>query len=504
MNDTALRLRQLLPEAQFLNCRDIVVSGVSTDSRSITSGQVFVAVAGNTCDGHAFIDEAIGNGATAIVVQRLVSHRSVPQCVVRCTATAHALISMALAVGQQQSTTVAGITGTNGKTTTSWVLRSILKAAGHRTGLVGTICTDDGVNSRPSTLTTPPAGVLAEHFRRMMLARTSHCAMEISSHALVQKRCAGIHLSAAAITNVTQDHFDYHGTSEAYQSAKAEIANLLYPDAPLLLNVDDASCRSIMAGIDHGVRFVTYGVNNPGAELQATVLSRTHRSQRIRLRLAQGDAEVRLRLIGRHNVSNCLAAAGLAEQLGVSLTHIIDGLQAVHAVPGRLERIDEGQPFQVLVDYAHTPDALTQCLDTIREVVPGRLICVFGAGGERDRSKRPLMARAAVAADVSIVTSDNPRSEDPRQIIDDITAGFSANDFHLVEVDRRAAIAVALEQAEFGDVVIVAGKGHESSQETAGVMLPFDDRDVIRQLLRAADTAAVDDLHPQFFVQRSA
>jgi len=504
MNNTALSLQHLLPEAQFVNCRDIAVSGVSTDSRTIIPGQVFVAVAGNTCDGHAFIDEAIGNGATAIVVQRLAGHRTIPQCVVGCTATAHALVSMTLAVGQHQSTTVAGITGTNGKTTTSWVLRSILEAAGHRTGLVGTICTHDGVNSRPSTLTTPPAGILAEHFRRMILARTSHCAMEISSHALVQKRCAGIHLSAAAITNVTQDHFDYHGTAQAYQSAKAEIASLLYADAPLLLNVDDAGCRNIMAGIDHGVRFITYGIDNPDAELQSTVLSRTHRSQRIRLRLAQGDAEFRLRLIGRHNVSNCLAAAGLAEQLGVGLTQIVDGLQAVHAVPGRVERIDEGQPFQVLVDYAHTPDALAQCLGTIRQVVPGRLICVFGAGGERDRSKRPLMAQAAMAADVSIVTSDNPRSEDPRQIIDDITAGFSANAFHLVEVDRHDAIAMALEQAESGDVVIVAGKGHELSQETAGEMLPFDDRDVLRQLLREAGTAAVDDLQPQFSVQRSA
>ncbi|MEO1982685.1 MAG: UDP-N-acetylmuramoyl-L-alanyl-D-glutamate--2,6-diaminopimelate ligase [Fuerstiella sp.] len=503
MNDTTLSLQQLLPEAEFFNCRDIAASRVSTDSRSITPGQVFVAVAGYTCDGHTFIDQAIANGAAAIVVQRHVCHGTSPQCVVSCTATAHALVSMALAVGQPQSTIVAGITGTNGKTTTSWVLRSILESAGHRTGLVGTICTSDGVNSRPSTLTTPPAGILAQHFRSMMLARTTHCAMEISSHALVQKRCAGIHLSAAAITNVTQDHFDYHGTAEAYQSAKADIANLLYPDAPLLLNVDDAGCRNIMAAIDHGTRIVTYGIDNPDAELHATVLSRTHRSQRIQLRLAQGDAEVRLRLIGRHNVSNCLAAAGLAEQLGVSLPHIVDGLQAVHAIPGRVERIDEGQPFQVLVDYAHTPDALSRCLDTIREVVPGRLICVFGAGGERDRSKRPLMAQAAMAADVAIVTSDNPRSEDPCQIIDDITAGFSANAYHLVEVDRREAIAVALQQAESGDVVIVAGKGHEASQETAGTMLPFDDRDVIRQLLRAAGTAAVDDLQPQFSMQRS-
>jgi UDP-N-acetylmuramoyl-L-alanyl-D-glutamate--2,6-diaminopimelate ligase len=504
MNDAALSLQQLLPEPRFVNCCDIAVLRVSTDSRSVIPGDVFVAVAGNTCDGHSFIDEAIANGAAAVVVQRLIGDVRIPQCIVSCTATAHARISMALAVGQQQSTIVAGVTGTNGKTTTTWMLRSILESAGHRTGLVGTICTNDGVDSRPSPLTTPSAGALADHFQQMKLARTSHCAMEISSHALVQKRCAGIHLSAAAITNVTQDHFDYHGTAEAYQAAKSDIAGLLYPDAPLLLNADDPGCRRIMERLDNQASMVTYGIDNPDAELRSTVLRSTHRSQRVRLHLAQGDAEFRLRLIGRHNVSNCLAAAGLAEQLGISLAHIVAGLQAVHAVPGRVERIDEGQPFQVLVDYAHTPDALAQCLDAVRDFVPGRLICVFGAGGERDRSKRPLMAHAAMAADVAIVTSDNPRSEDPGQIITDITAGFSADAVFASETDRHEAISVALEQAEPGDMVVVAGRGHEGLQETAGAMLPFDDREVVRQLLRAADSTAVDDLQPRFAVQRSA
>jgi UDP-N-acetylmuramoyl-L-alanyl-D-glutamate--2,6-diaminopimelate ligase len=504
MSEVALSLQQLLPEPRFVDCRDIAVSRVSTDSRRIVPGDVFVAVAGNTCDGHAFIDEAISNGATAIVVQRLIGEVRVPQCVVSCTATAHAVISMALAVGLQQSTIVAGITGTNGKTTTSWMLRSILESAGHRTGLVGTICTNDGVRSGPSTLTTPSAGTLADHFHQMKLARTPYCAMEISSHALVQKRCAGIHLSAAAITNVTQDHFDYHGTAEAYQTAKSDIAGLLYPDAPLLLNADDPGCQRVMKRFGNEARIVTYGTDSPDAELRSTVLRRTHRSQRVRLNLAQGDAEFRLRLIGRYNVSNCLAAAGLAEQLGVSLAHIVDGLQAVHAVPGRVERIDEGQPFQVLVDYAHTPDALAQCLGAVRDFVPGRLICVFGAGGERDRSKRPLMAHAAMAADVAIVTSDNPRSEDPCQIITDITAGFSADAVYASEIDRHEAISVALEQAEPGDMVVVAGRGHECSQETAGAMLPFDDREVVRQLLRAAESTDIDDLQPRFSVQRSA
>ncbi|MDG1895110.1 MAG: UDP-N-acetylmuramoyl-L-alanyl-D-glutamate--2,6-diaminopimelate ligase [Fuerstiella sp.] len=504
MNDTTLSLQQLLPEAQFVNCRDIAISRVSTDSRRIHRGDVFVAVTGNTYDGHGFIDEAIARGAVAIVVQRFISNSSIPQCIVNCTATAHALTSMALAVGQQQSTTVAGITGTNGKTTTSWMLRSILESAGHRTGLIGTICTSDGVDSTSSMLTTPSAGVLADHFRRMSLARTSHCALEISSHALVQKRCAGIHLSAAAITNVTQDHFDYHGTQDAYEAAKADITSLLYPEAPLLLNADDPGCQSIMKRLDRDTRIVTYGNDNPAAELRSTVLRKTHRSQRVRLSLAQGDAEFRLRLIGRHNVSNCLAAAGIAEQLGISLSHIVDGLQALHAVPGRVERIDEGQPFQVLVDYAHTPDALAQCLDAVRDFVPGRLICVFGAGGERDRSKRPLMAHAAMAADVAIVTSDNPRSEDPGQIITDITAGFSADAVYVSETDRQQAISVALEQAEPGDVVVVAGRGHERTQESAGAKLSFDDREVVRQLLRAADCSVVDNLQPRFSIQRSA
>ncbi len=504
MNETGLSLQQLLPEPQFINCCDIAVLRVSTDSRSVVPGDVFIAVAGSTFDGHSFIDEAIAGGATAIVVQRRIEHATIPQCVVSCAATAHAVISMALAVGQQQLTTVAGVTGTNGKTTTSWMLRSILESAGHRTGLVGTICMNDGLDSSPSSLTTPSAGILADHFRRMKLALTSHCAIEISSHALVQKRCAGIQLSAAAITNVTQDHYDYHGTAEAYQSAKADIAGLLYPDAPLLLNADDPGCRRITERFDNEARIVTYGIDNSEAELQSTVLRRTHRSQRVRLNLAQGDAEFRLRLIGQHNVSNCLAAAGLAEQLGISLAHIVDGLEALHAVPGRVERIDEGQAFQVLVDYAHTPDALAQCLNAVRDFVPGRLICVFGAGGERDRSKRPLMARAATAADVVIVTSDNPRSEDPGQIITDITDGFSADAVYASEVDRHEAISVALSQAEPGDMVVVAGRGHEHSQQTAGAVLSFDDREVVRKLLRATDSTTVDDLQPRFSVQRSA
>ena len=353
-------------------------------------------------------------------------------------------------------------------------------------------------------MTTPAADALGAQFAKMVQQRSSHCVMEISSHALVQQRCAAVPMSVAAITNVTQDHFDYHRTADGYRHAKSKIAELLHPDAPLLLNIDDAGCRQIFPGLDGRCRLITVALDSSDAELKAQVLSKTHRSQRIQLQLAQGTAQVRLRLIGRHNVANSLVAAGLAEQLGVRLKDIVDGLEAVHAIPGRLERIDQGQPFQVLVDYAHTPDALAHSIQTIRNFVPGRLLCVFGAGGNRDRSKRPLMGAAAGAADLAIVTSDNPRTESPGSIIHEIVAGFEPGTSYLTDTDRRAAIAHAFQMAEPGDVVLIAGKGHECYQEVDGHYEPFDDRIVARQILLERESGTgLTGYSPVFSLQRA-
>lgn len=505
MNTNAVNLQQLLHKARFAGCQDISVSQVRDDSRTIQPGDVFVAISGTRCDGHDFLKAAVASGARAVVTERFVEDLPVPQCVVSCSATAYARICMALNCGPSPAITSAGITGTNGKTTTSFMLRSILRQAGLATGLISTIENCDGDCSQPASMTTPSADAVAAQFRRMVQRQTSHCVVEISSHALVQKRCAAVPLSAAAVTNVTQDHFDYHKTADAYRCAKAQIAGLLYPDAPLLLNYDDEGCRLLAAELPSEVPVISLGVDYSGAELRAAVLSKTHRSQRVQLTLAQGSAEVRLRLIGQHNVSNSLAAAGLAEQLGVRLKDIVSGLEAVHSVPGRLERISEGQPFQVLIDYAHTPDALLHSICTIRDFVPGRLICVFGAGGDRDRSKRPQMGAAAASADLAIVTTDNPRSESTQSIIRDITDGFSSQATYLTEPDRRSAIARAFEAAEPGDVVLIAGRGHESTQQIGNQHVSFDDRVVSRQLLQEReDTGAVTGLTPVFSLPRSA
>jgi len=373
MIPTTFSLQQLLPDARIIGSEDIAVSQVQSDSRSVSPGDVFVAVCGTQSDGHFHIADAVTRGAVAVITEHEVSSVNIPQAIVACSATAFAKLSMLLRVGPQPPVTLAGITGTNGKTTTAWMVRSILEAARLRTGIVGTIETSDGINSCPSTMTTPSADFLARQMQKMVFHGTSHCVMEVSSHALHQKRCAALKFAVAAITNITHDHLDYHQTLEKYSSAKASIATLLHTDAPLLINVDDEGCRQIIDQLSN-VPLVTYGIDSEAAELRATVLSKTHRSQRICVHLAQGDAEVRLRLIGKHNVSNSLLAAAIAEQLGIRIRDIVTGLEALTSVPGRLERIDEGQSFQVLVDYAHTPDALERSIATIRDFVPGKLI----------------------------------------------------------------------------------------------------------------------------------
>jgi UDP-N-acetylmuramoyl-L-alanyl-D-glutamate--2,6-diaminopimelate ligase len=515
MNSPTLTLHQLLPgstagqhwidDASANGAGQVIVTGVTSDSRRVTPGDVFVAVAGTKADGHQFVQQAVARGAVAVVSETPSEGISVPQYITDCSAAAFARMCMRFNVGTRCPIVCAGITGTNGKTTASWMLRSILQTAGLRTGMVGTIECDDGVECSASEMTTPTADALAAHMRRLMEQRATHSVLEISSHALVQKRCAGIQLSAAAITNITQDHFDYHRTVDAYRMAKASIAELLHADAPLLLNLDDPGCQYVMDRLVGSAAVITFGVDNPEAELRSTLLQKNHRSQRVRLELAQGDAEIRLRMIGRHNVANCLVAAGLAEQLGVRLSHIVDGLESLHVVPGRLERIDEGQSFQVLVDYAHTPDALARCTSTIRDFVPGRLICVFGAGGDRDQSKRPRMGEAASIADYCIITSDNPRNEDPQTIAEQIAEGFSTNTEYDIQLDRREAIAHAFDVAQPGDVVLLAGKGHESVQEIGSEQYQFDDRDVARSLLRemtASQTVA--ELQPRFSLPKSA
>lgn len=453
------------------------VSEVTSDSRKVCPGAIFVAVAGSRFDGHDFLKDAATAGGICAIVETVDASVSIAQIAVPSTATALAKLCMKRSMGSQSIQTV-GITGTNGKTTTTWMLQAILEQAGLQTGRIGTISHHDGLRDVSSTMTTPDAETLGSLFGNMVRHRTSHCAMEISSHALAQNRAAGLQLSAAAITNITQDHFDYHGDVDSYQTAKASIAELLGPEAPLLLNVDDPGCRHVQQKLNAETRVVTCGIKDSTAELKGDVLRSTHRSTTIRLRLAQGDCDVRLKMIGEHNVSNCLIAAGLAEQMGIAADSIVEGLQSLESVPGRLQRIDRGQSFQLFIDYAHTPDALRHCLQTVRGFTVGRVICVFGAGGDRDRSKRSAMGNAASVADRCIVTSDNPRTEHPDVIIQDVIEGIHEGVSTRCVVDRATAIMTAIAEADVGDCVVIAGRGHETSQEINGRQIPFSDTDV--------------------------
>ena len=469
------------------------------DSRRVQPGDVFVALRGSKIDGHQYLDAAIAGGAIGVIVERPVSRINVPQCIVADTRVAFARICLERLGSPQRVINVIGVTGTNGKTTTTWLLRSILETAGRTTGLLGTLEYFDGRTTESASLTTPDSEQLAQFMAQMARNHVTDCVMEISSHALHQQRCAGITLTAAAITNITQDHFDYHGDADCYRAAKLRITSLLASDRPILVGIDDAGCQAICQQLPADRNVLTFGFS-PDSNLRVETFSSSHSGQHLRLLLHSTSIEIRTALVGRHNARNILAAAALAEQSGLAPSEIRDGLEQVLEVPGRMERIDAGQPFAVFVDYAHTPDAIAHCVATARTLTSGRVILAFGAGGDRDRRKRPLMAMAANDADAVVVTSDNPRSEVPNQIIGDIVGGFDSLDRVLTCVDRQRGIREALRLAQPGDVVIIAGRGHETIQQIGDRKICFDDRRVTRRLLQELLTGA----SPASVSQRSA
>jgi UDP-N-acetylmuramoyl-L-alanyl-D-glutamate--2,6-diaminopimelate ligase len=377
-----------------------------------------------------------------------------------------------------------GVTGTNGKTTVTWLIRSILQAAGKQTGLLGTVEYHDGVEVASADLTTPNSKPLFTWLAKMVRRGTTHVAMELSSHALDQSRADGLTLHSVVVTNVTQDHFDYHGDFQTYLAAKANILALCRSGGQVVLNADDHGSKKLFDQVPADSNLCTFGIDNE-ADVSAQILDETHSGCRFELCIDGNRQEVLTPLIGRHNVSNCLAAAAATYHAGVPLETIVAGIGALKSVPGRLERIDCGQSFQAYVDYAHTDDALRRCVLHLRHLTPGRLFCVFGAGGDRDKLKRPLLGKAAAEADVSVVTSDNPRSEEPEKIMRDILVGFAADKPRPhVEPDREQAIRWAIDHAEPGDCVLIAGKGHEVEQIIGTQRLPFDDREVTRTALR--------------------
>jgi UDP-N-acetylmuramoyl-L-alanyl-D-glutamate--2,6-diaminopimelate ligase len=458
---------------------DVPVSGVEYRSDRVRPGDAFFCISGFRHDGHEFAADAVARGAVALVCERSLA-LGVPEMKVTDTRRALALASARFWGDPTSQLDVVGITGTNGKTTTAYLTDSILRAAGRRTGLIGTVETRVGEERLPSSRTTPESADLQQLFARMLGASVSAVSMEVSSHAIDLSRADGVHFAVAAFTNLTQDHLDYHHTLEEYWSVKRRLFTEL-DVAERVVNIDDPRGKELAA--ETGARW-TIG-RDAAAAVRAEHESPGPLSTRFTLVTPGGDVQVELPLPGAYNVSNALVAAGAALALGIRLEDVAAGLEHAPQVPGRLERIDEGQRFAVFVDYAHTPDSLTKAVAAVRAVTPGRVITVFGCGGDRDPEKRPLMGRAAgEGSDEIVVTSDNPRSEDPVGIVLQIEDGLRPTGAsHAVEIDRRAAIARALGMAAEGDAVLIAGKGHEDYQIFSDHTIHFDDREVAREEL---------------------
>jgi UDP-N-acetylmuramoyl-L-alanyl-D-glutamate--2,6-diaminopimelate ligase len=480
-----MELREIaaaVPDAEIRGDPSIEVVDLAYDSRDARPGTLFFCRAGGRHDGHDFAIEAIRGGAGALVVERWLPP-GVPQVRVPSVRRAMGPAAATFFGHPSRGMTLAGVTGTNGKTTTTFMLERCFAAAGMKSGLMGTVETHVAGDILPVTRTTPEAVDFQRVLAVMRERGVAAAAVEVSSHGLELGRVEGSRFSCAIFTNLTQDHLDFHGTMEAYFTAKALLFTPALSDVAVI-NADDPS--GVRLAGRTALPVVTYSV---GAEADVrAVAALVGRSSSVFSCDAAGRrVEVHVPLAGRFNVSNALAAMAACHALGIDLRAAAEGIASLPGVPGRFESVDAGQEFTVLVDYAHTPDSVERALSAAREICAGRLVVVLGCGGDRDRSKRPLMGRAATAlADRAFLTSDNPRSEDPLAILAEIEAGAaSSGGSYVVEPDRRLAIRSALRDARAGDVIVIAGKGHESGQEFADRTVPFDDRVVAREELEA-------------------
>jgi UDP-N-acetylmuramoyl-L-alanyl-D-glutamate--2,6-diaminopimelate ligase len=478
------RVIAALAPADVVHRADVDIRELAYDSRAVEPGALFFCVSGEQADGHAFATEAVDRGAAALVVERPLELRA-PQLVVSDARQAMADVAATFYGHPSHELAVAGVTGTNGKTTTSFLLFAMLAAAGLRPGLLGTIESRVGGERRPALRTTPEAIDLQRTLREMVDVGDRSCAMEATSHGAELSRLEGMRFAALAFTNLSHEHLDFHGTIERYFAAKRQLF-LAADRPPAAVNVGDVYGRRLvdeLRGLGHE-RVVTFGFD-AGADIRPEGLELTSGGARF----TAAGIPIHTYLLGRFNVENVLASVAMARLLELPDDAVARGVESLHGVPGRFEPVDEGQQFQVVVDYAHTPDSLANALRTARDLSSGRVICVFGCGGDRDRSKRPLMGEVASrGADRVVVTSDNPRSEEPDAISAEIVAG-ALTDVE-VELDRARAIEHAFEVALPGDLVLVAGKGHEQGQEIAGRVFPFDDREVAREALRRLATPA--------------
>ncbi len=467
-----------LPRPTQDSTASLAVTGFTDDSRLVVPGACFIAVQGHEVDGHDFIEEAVRRGAAVIICERSTQMSS-EIGVLRLPDTRSAVSRLASVFYGlvDHDLSLIGVTGTNGKSTTCEILQKILKSAGQKCALLGTIRNDLVSATRASRLTTPGPIQVCEYLCEAAEAGAKHAVMEVSSHALDQHRCAGLDFSVAVLTNISGDHLDYHGTTDAYVAAKKRLFDALDPSAVAVINGDDDFAGQIVS--DCQGRVVRYGIDSSPLDSRAELTTLTAEGSVFTVIGPRGALPVQARLIGKHNVMNILAAATCAREMGVDDQAIRRGIESIDFVRGRLEPVCvDGQRFSVLVDYAHTDDALERVLSATESLTSGRLICVFGCGGDRDRSKRPRMAAAVGRhADLAIVTNDNPRDEDPEAIVEDILPGFEFNGRCSVEIEpnRRTAIQLAVFEASPGDTVLIAGKGHEQFQITGTVKQPFDD-----------------------------
>lgn len=461
---------------------EFVALGIAEDSRKIVPGDIFVAVAGGHADGHAFAASAAASGAVAILGNRsgLVELESLPYLYAENPRHAAALIAHRVAGNPTAQLAVIGITGTNGKSSTALLAQSIFQAAGHSTSNYGTLGYEIGGTMYAAAHTTPFGDELARLFKQSVDAGDTHVVMEVSSHALDQERVAGIHFCGAAFTNLTQDHLDYHETMESYRDAKLKLFRRLSgEDSFAVINISDPAASYFESA--SRVRTISYG---PGGTLQAKDIQLGMGQTRFTLVTPESRQEVAINLLGLHNVQNALCAAAIGYGMNLNLGVIATGLEKVARVPGRFDAVDCGQDFFVIVDYAHTEDGLKNVLEASRALCKGRIITVFGCGGDRDRGKRPKMGKTAgVLSDYCVLTSDNPRSEDPHRILLDVEVGLQRagkrkeEDYVVIE-SREDAIRHAIGRAKKGDLVMIAGKGHEDYQILADRTIHFDDREI--------------------------
>lgn len=473
--------------------QQITIAGLTDDSRAVEPGSLFVAVPGERVDGHDFVDRVLASGAAALVVGRAVQAGSTPTIRVQDSRAALGVIGSRFYGDPSVALRMIGVTGTNGKTTTTYVVKTMLEAAKRQVGLIGTVAYLVGKESIPASHTTPGALELQKLFARMVEKRLDTVVMEVSSHALALDRTAGSEFDVAVFTNLTQDHLDFHLDMERYFQAKRKLfvdlgqSGTRKPRKRAIINIDDPWSGRLREACT--VPVWTYGLGAQ-ADLRAEDVRLSAAGTEFTLRSPAGTCTIQSRLVGEHNVYNLLAAIGVVLHEGLTLDHVRMAVGAVSHVPGRFERVEAGQDFTVVVDYAHTEDALVRLLTAAQALRTGRIITVFGCGGDRDRTKRPKMGRAAVQySDVVILTSDNPRTEDPAAILRDVEVGVKealANRGHVryqMLADRRAAIEAAIREAKAGDMVLIAGKGHEDYQIVGMTKHHFDDREVAREMI---------------------